>query len=416
MNRIWLIVVALSAGPVLAQESAPIVELAEDLEPPPPPLPPPPKAPETPAVLAPGISAIAVDPEGPALEITTPSVSVVAGGVELAFDTNAKARVAVESTHVYGAEGAAPMVLRPGQWATVEGKMKVVWDAVPLSPDGVSPPGTRLQAAPLESVPVGDLLSAVASFEGSVLGGVAASMQQVAGEWAPKEGIADEDLALSRWVEWSTAPDGTARGRIPLDVFRFALWAVTANFTVLDITDWIRSNATIDMKEAVTTAQSLVSRVVVVLARAGFEHRVVSVQFPQFSFNRGVAAYERGDFKGAVHHLERAIARERTLMAAHYNLGITYYRAGRLQDAADAFLVATGFDAASADVFFNRGATLYRLGDLLGAARAFRKVLALTPDDEESKTWLQKADPEGKTAPPPPKKKKKRRRRRRRRK
>ena len=153
-----------------------------------------------------------------------------------------------------------------------------------------------------------------------------------------------------------------------------------------------------------------------ILAKAGFDHRVVSAQFGQFSFNRGVLAYERGDLKGAVHHFNRAITRERTLLAAHYNLGVTYYRAGRFQDAADAFLVASGIDGAPANVFFNRGASLYRLGDLLGAARAFRKALALTPGDEEAKSWLQKADPEAKTAPPKKKKKKRRRRRRSRRK
>jgi len=422
MHRFCLIWVALVATPALAQEGRPLVEFAEDLAPATAPAPttatPTPESkpakPKAPAVLAPGLSTAAVDAEGPAPKITTPAIVVVAGGVELTFDASAKTRVTIESSHTYGATERTPWLLRPGQWAVVDGQQKVVWEAVTLTPElDLDTAGTPLEAVLLEAPHVSTLLDAVIAYEREIYGPVAASLQEVDGKWAPTETISEDHLALFRGAHWSTGPDGTAVGRLPLDVFRVALWALTANFTVLEVADWIRSTETIEIKDAVTKAQGLVARAGPVLAKAGFDHRVVSAQFGQFNYNRGILAYQRGDLKAAVHHFERAISMERTLMAAHYNLGVTYFRAARYQDAADAFLVASGIDGAGADVFFNRGAALYRVGNLLGAARAFRKVLEMMPEDESAKSWLQKADPEGKTAPPPKKKKKKRRRRRR---
>jgi len=426
MHRLCLIWVVLITTPVLAQEGRGLVEFAEDSAPAAPTEPAPtepaaatptptPAKPKAPAVLAPGLSTAAVDAEGPAHTITTPTIVAVAGGVELMFDASAKTMVGIESSHTYGAMNRAPWLLRPGQWAMVDGQTKVVWEAVTLTPEiQTDAPGTPLEAVPLDAPQVRAFLDAVVAYERETYGPVAGSLQQVDGKWAPAETISEEHLALFRGALWSTGRDGSAEGRLPLDVFRVALWAVSADFTVLEVADWIRSTETIEIEDAVTKAQGLVGRAGPVLAKAGFDHRVISAQFAQFNYNRGILAYQRGDLKAAVHHFDRAISRERTLMSAHYNLGVTYYRAARYQDAADAFLVASGIDGAGADVFFNRGAALYRVGNLLGAARAFRKGVELTPEDEAAKSWLQKADPEGKTAPPPKKKKKRRRRRRRR--
>jgi len=396
-----------------------MVEFAEDTVPASAPKPvadiPAPPTPTKPAVLAAGISASAVEGDAGELAITTPNIRVAANGIAFDFDTNTKANVVVESTHTYGVEGGTPWLLRPGQRAVVENQQSVKWSAVPLVPEiEPDPVNTSLVPIALDTPHVSELLEAVLSYEEETFGPIEASLQNVEGKWAPTETISEEHLALYRNAVWSTAPDGTAVGRVPLDVFRVAVWAVTADFTVLEVADWIRSTETIEIKEAVSKAQGLIARAVPILTKAGFDHRVVSAQFAQFSFNRGVLAFQRGDLKGAVHHFNRAISLERTLLSAHYNLGVTYYRAARYQDAADAFLVASGIDGAPVDVFFNRGAALYRVGDLMGAARAFRKVLEQIPTDEAAKSWLQKADPEGKTAPPKKKKRKKRRRRRRR--
>ena len=198
------------------------------------------------------------------------------------------------------------------------------------------------------------------------------------------------------------------QARLPLEVVRFALYAVTSEYTINEVADWFRTFRQMDMNPAIAAAGDAARRVEFVLERAGLNYRIFSPNHADYHFNRGVTAYQNSDLDGATKAFTAAIAKNPNLVPAHYNLGITLYRKGKYADAESALQIATGLDDAGAEVFYNRGAVLFRQGDKPSAARMFRRAIELNARDPEAGVWLSRADPEGKTAVKtkmPPKKK-----------
>ncbi|MCB9550830.1 MAG: tetratricopeptide repeat protein [Myxococcales bacterium] len=214
--------------------------------------------------------------------------------------------------------------------------------------------------------------------------------------------VRNEDTRVAEWMQWSADARGRPVGMLPRDAVRFAIFAVTAGFTIQEVADWLRTHRRMDMEPAIERAREVSRQSEFVLERAGLGYRTLSPRHAEFNFNRGVAAFEAGDLERAEKLFRTAIELQPTWWPAHFNLGVTLYRAGKYQDASGAFLIASGIEGAPAEVFYNRGATLFRLDDKLGAARQFRKALEKAPEHAEATAWLATADPEGKTAPPPP--------------
>jgi tetratricopeptide (TPR) repeat protein len=214
-------------------------------------------------------------------------------------------------------------------------------------------------------------------------------------------------------MTWSRDAAGQVRGRMPRDAVRFAVLAVTAGYTIQETADWLRLHRQMDMNPGIAAAWDVSKPTEYILERAGLNHRVFSPNHALFQFNQGVVAFRKSDLEGAEKFFRKAMDLDPQFVPARHNLGVTLYRAGKYDEASEAFLMATGMAKAGPDDFYNRGATLFRLGDKLGAARAFRRVLELNPRDPDAGSWIEKADPEGRTKPAPAKSKSKKKRGRR---
>lgn len=270
----------------------------------------------------------------------------------------------------------------------------------PEQPDAA--PGVALTLQALDSPALLTLLRTLQSIEAEDAPRLARHLTPQGDGYAVETGVRNRDAKLAAWMDWRKGPDGQPRGRFPVDPVRFALYAVTADYILDTVVNWMRVQRSLDLDPAVQAAWAIAEPTEYLLERAGFEFRIFSPRHAEYHANHGVALFNVGDLEGAEKACRIAIQKRPELVEAHAGLGVVLYRAGKYEDAANALLIASGIEGASADVFFNRAATLYRTGDLMGAARALRGVLSRTPDDADAEAWLAKADPEGKTAPPPP--------------
>lgn len=259
------------------------------------------------------------------------------------------------------------------------------------------------------------VLSAVALIEGEDARRFVRYVEERGGVMEVDTIVDNQDVTVARWMSWDRGPDGRIRGRMPRDAIRFALFAATAGYTIQEMTDWLRVHRGLKLKPGAEAAWRLSRPVEHLLGRAGLNYRVFSPRYADFHYNQGIKAYLAEDLEAAVGAFKDAVSLKSDYVDAQYNLGVTYYRMGNFKKAQEAFLVASGMGKPRADVLYNRGASLYRAGDRLGAARAFRAALQAEPGDEQARAWLQKADPEGKTAPKKRRKRRRRRRKRRRR-
>lgn len=316
----------------------------------------------------------------------------------------------VDGGAVFFAPGGGAFVPVPNQRAVVSPPgASVEIEVLPLVPAATRPAaGTALTAGLTSDPALLAVLRTVQRIESEDAERLRRYVRPAGDGFAVETIVRNEDTRVAEWMVWRPDARGRPVGTLPRDAVRFAIFAVTAGYTIQDVADWLRTHRKLDTEPAIAEAREQVRQAEFVLERAALGFRTLGPRHAEFNFNRGVAAFEASDLERAEGLFRTAIEQQATLWPAHYNLGVTLYRAGRYADASNAFLIASGIEGATSAVFFNRGATLYRLGDLLGAARQFRKVLEIDADDEAAKVWLAKADPEGKTAPPPPAPEKKR--------
>lgn len=312
-------------------------------------------------------------------------------------------------------DGAAWLAVPNQRGVASPPKSAITVDLLPLRPEQDRPaPGDPLTAAMTADPALLAVLRTVQRIEADDVARLRRYVKRDGDTFTVKTFVRNEDVRVAAWMEWRAGPGGRPVGTLPRDAVRMAIYAVTAGYTIQDIADWLRTRRAMDMEPAIEAARTLARQSEFLLERAGLEYRILSPRHAEFMYNQGVDAFEVGELERAEKHFRAAIESRPEMIDAHYNLGVTLYRAGKYKEASSAFLIASGIEGAPARVFFNRGATLYRLDDQLGAARQFRKALAAGhADPERVQAWIEKTDPEGKTAPPPPEPKKKRRRRRR---
>jgi TolA-binding protein len=306
--------------------------------------------------------------------------------------------------------GDAAWVAAPNQRFVVNAASeRVTLVALPLRPGTTAPAGrTPLSVVASNDAGVLAVLRTVQRIETEDMQRLRRYVRERDGEVGVDTFIDNEDVRLARAMAWSKDAAGV-QGRLPLEVVRFALYAVTANHTLSNAADWYRNFDKLEMNPAIALAGEKAHLIELVLERGGLNFRVYGPSWADHHYNRGVRAYREGDLEGAEKAFRTATTRQADLLRGHYNLGVTLYRKGKYTEADEAFQVGTGIDGAEAAMFYNRGATLWRTGDMLGAARMFREALSRNARDPEAGDWLAKADPQNKTAPraTPPKKGKK---------
>lgn len=302
--------------------------------------------------------------------------------------------------------GGADFVPVPNQRFVVEqSQVTLDVEALPVWPNRPTPPeNTPLKATGSNDPGLVALLRSVQRIESEDMDRLRRYVKDVGGALQVDTFLDNGDVRAARWMSWYRDAAGQVQGRYPRDAIRFAIFAVTAGFTINEIADWLRSYKQLDMNPAIAQAGEMTPKVEMLLERAGLNYRVFSPNHADYHLNRGIKAFRAGELDAAEKSFRTAIEKQTNLVDAHANLGITLYRKGKFEDAEAAFQVATGLPGVPANVYFNRGATLYRLGDKLGAARMFRKALEANPRDPDAGEWLAKADPENKTAPKAPEK------------
>lgn len=288
---------------------------------------------------------------------------------------------------------------------------KLTLEALPLWPERPRPkPGTPLKAVRTNDPGLLAVLRIVQRIEATEVEGLARYLGERDGRLEVQTRVDNRDVRLARWMSWSKNAAGRIEGRLPREAIRFAIFAVTAGYTIQETADWLRRVRHLDLEPAMARAGELSRQTTYLLERAGLNFRLFSQEHADFHVQRGIVLFRTGDLPGALKSFRAALERQPGNPRAQYNLGVTYYRMGKYRKAAEMFLVASGMRGATADVHYNRGATLFRLDDRMNAARAFRKALLINARDPDAARWLQTADPDNRTAP---KKKKKKRRRRR---
>lgn len=317
----------------------------------------------------------------------------------------------VDAGAVFRGPGSADYVLCPNQKFLLEAaSTDVVAEALPLRGDQEPPaPGTPLKALKSNDPGVIAVLRTVQRLEAEDTLRLARYISEKDGEPKVDTFLDNQDVRLARRMSWSRNVVGKLEGRLPRDDIRFALLAVTDGYTITQTVDWLRLHRKLEMQPAIDLAWEIVPGIEYLLERATLRHRTFSPRHAEYHFNQGVAAFTRNDLDAAQKAFEAALEKQAGMVEAQYNLGVVLYRKGDYEGAKGAFLVASGMDGATADAAYNRGAADFRLGDKLAAARAFRKALELNDKHTEAATWLEKADPEGQTAPPPPPTKKSKR-------
>jgi len=106
---------------------------------------------------------------------------------------------------------------------------------------------------------------------------------------------------------------------------------------------------------------------------------------------KGNAAYDRGDWEGAIGHYSRGQAKNPGDKRLDFNIGNAYYRLEDYDKAGESFEQAGTDPKVAARAHYNLGNALFKKGDLAGAIGAYRRTLDLEPGDENAKFNLQKA-------------------------
>ena len=96
--------------------------------------------------------------------------------------------------------------------------------------------------------------------------------------------------------------------------------------------------------------------------------------------SRGVAAFQQGDFEGAVAAFREAVREDPSDAGTRLNLGSALVRLGQLEQALEEYRRVLEQDPDNALTHFNVGTTMARLGDAEGAVRHYREAIRVDPE------------------------------------
>jgi len=103
-----------------------------------------------------------------------------------------------------------------------------------------------------------------------------------------------------------------------------------------------------------------------------------------YYYNRGVSAYEKGEYDEAIRDYSRAIELKPNDADYFNNRGLCYKRIGNNLQAISDFNRATAIDPGSVDAYFNLGYLYALKGDFPSAIKAYNEVLRLDSRDYET--------------------------------
>lgn len=112
----------------------------------------------------------------------------------------------------------------------------------------------------------------------------------------------------------------------------------------------------------------------------------------QYKAARGMAAFQKQNYKRAVRRLEAADKAGYSAPGFHYALGLCYMYMGRYKEAAEQLEKEA---ARTAAVWFALGNAYYNMDDYDNAAAAYRKAASLEPDYLEAIEALAMLYPDG---------------------
>lgn len=106
---------------------------------------------------------------------------------------------------------------------------------------------------------------------------------------------------------------------------------------------------------------------------------------PEFAWlNRGLAFYNKGNYKNAFESFKKAIELNADYALAYYNMGLTLDKMNSLGEAVDAFQFAVRLDDAYVDAHYSMGLAYIKLKNKAGALKEFEKVITLAPQTDRA--------------------------------
>lgn len=90
-------------------------------------------------------------------------------------------------------------------------------------------------------------------------------------------------------------------------------------------------------------------------------------------FHRGIEAYQREDFPGAIRHYQLALELDPGSADVRYNLGLCYYRSGNYDEAIESFESALELDPNRPEIHYNLALAHHRLYDLQSAHHHYNR-------------------------------------------
>ena len=106
---------------------------------------------------------------------------------------------------------------------------------------------------------------------------------------------------------------------------------------------------------------------------------------------QGVASRQQGEFHTAITSFGKAISINREHADAWYHRALTWGHMGEFERAINDFNRVISLDHGFADAYNGRGYALFCLGDDPRAIADFEQAMQIDPDDELTKTNLEKA-------------------------
>ena len=106
---------------------------------------------------------------------------------------------------------------------------------------------------------------------------------------------------------------------------------------------------------------------------------------------QGVSARQKGEFHTAITSFGKAISINREHADAWYHRALTWGHMGEFERAINDFNRVISLDHGFADAYNGRGYALFCLGDDPRAIADFEQAMQIDPDDELTKTNLEKA-------------------------
>ena len=194
---------------------------------------------------------------------------------------------------------------------------------------------------------------------------------------------------LLRAVDWSLDEQGGTRGVLNRSVVvQFALWALTDNYTELDLARRLHEPqfAFAQPREA-----SIRWSVRHLLKRSGLKPQLFDAYAPEVAYNNGVDYLQRGDWQQAEVAFFAALERRPDYPIAVFNLALTYSLGGQWDRAQQAWRRAAQVLPEDPDTWYNLGAVTYRIGEFEQAADQFAQALEIDSSHADAIHWLPRA-------------------------